>query len=77
MPSEMNAPACPYLTCEKTAFRASLDLSAAAKVNIIVTWYCQHPFHGMPLELGDARGDVEQQCAACPLPRQVSGDDED
>ena len=69
--------ACPYLTCEKTAFRTSLDLSAAAKVSIILTWYCRHPFHGMPLELGDARGDVEEQCAACPLPRQLSSDDED
>jgi len=62
--------ACPYLTCEKTAFRASLDLSAAAPVSVIVTWYCRHPFHGMPLQLGDARGDVEERCAACPLPRQ-------
>jgi len=68
--------ACPYLLCEKTAFRASLDLSAAAPVTIIVTWYCRHPFHGMPLELGDARGDVEEQCAACPLPRQEPDGDE-
>ena len=61
---------CPYLSGEKTAFRASLDLSAAAPVSIVVTWVCRHPFHGMALELGDARGDVEEQCAACPLPQQ-------
>ena len=61
---------CPYLTCEKTAFRQSLDLSKAAPVSIIVTWHCRHPFHGMPLELGDARGEVEDYCAACSLPRQ-------
>ena len=28
--------ACPYLICERTAFRASLDLSAASPVSIIV-----------------------------------------
>jgi len=70
MPSEMTEPCCPYLVCEKTAFRASLDLSAAAPMNIVVTWYCRHPFHGMRLELGDARSEVERHCAACSLPRQ-------
>jgi len=33
-----------------------------------VTWYCRHPFHGLTLELGDARDDVEKHCAACSLP---------
>lgn len=65
----MNPPGCPHLTCEKTAFRAILDLSAEAPVRVSVTWYCRHPFHGLPLELGKVRGDVEEQCAACPLPR--------
>ena len=75
MPSEMKHPACPYLVCEKTAFRASLDLSAAAPVNIVVTWYCRHPFHGMRLELGDARGEVDKHCEACSLPRpEPAGD---
>jgi len=76
MPSEMTHPVCPYLVCEKTAFRGSLDLSDAAPGNVIVTWYCRHPFHGMPLELGDARGDVEEQCAECPLPRRAPDGDE-
>jgi hypothetical protein len=61
---------CPYLTCEKTAFRASLDLTEAAPVSIIVIWHCRHPFHGMRLELGDARSEVESHCAACSLPKQ-------
>jgi hypothetical protein len=65
----MTERACPYLTCQKTAFRTSLDLSSPAEVRVIVTWYCEHPFHGLRLELGDARVAVEQQCAACPLPR--------
>ena len=51
MPGEMTEPCCPHLVCEKTALRASLDLSAATAVSIIVTWYCRHPFHGMPLDL--------------------------
>jgi len=70
MPHEMTNPDCPYLTCEKTAFRASLDLSAAAPVSLVVTWYCRHPFHGVRLELGDACSEVEKHCAACSLPRQ-------
>ena len=68
MPGEMTKAGCPYLVCEKTAFRTSLDLSAAAPVTIIVTWYCRHPFHGLRLELGDARSEVEKHCAACSLP---------
>ena len=70
MPGEMTDSSCPYFTCEKTAFRGNLDLTEAAPVSIVVTWHCKHPFHGMPLELGDARGEVEEQCAAFPLPRQ-------
>jgi hypothetical protein len=66
----MTHPACPYLACEKSAFRASLDLSESAPVSIIVTWHCRHPFHGMALELGDTRGEVDIHCSACPLPRQ-------
>ena len=76
MPSVMTHPACPYLVCEKTAFRASLDLSAAAPVSIVVTWYCRHPFHGIRLELGDARGEVEKLCAVCALPRHEPDGDE-
>ena len=68
MPRDMTESGCPYLTCEKTAFRGSLDLAQAAPVSVIVTWYCRHPFHGMSLELGGARGEVEDHCAACSLP---------
>jgi hypothetical protein len=68
---------CPYLVCEKAAFRGSLDLTAPAKVNVVVTWYCGHPFHGLPLELGDARREVEKHCAACSLPRRQPDADAD
>jgi phosphatidylserine/phosphatidylglycerophosphate/cardiolipin synthase-like enzyme len=71
MPSEMTQTGCPYLVRKKTAFRASLDLGAAAPASIIVTWYCRHPFHGMALELGDSRHEAEYFCAACPLPGQA------
>jgi len=77
MPCDMTESGCPYLTCEKTAFRGSLDLTEAAPVSIIVTWYCRHPFHGMPLELGDARSEVEKHCAACSLARQEPDDGAD
>ena len=70
MPGEMREPRCPYLQCEKTAFRGSLDLTVPSQVDVVVTWYCRHPFHGMRLELGDARSEVERHCAACSLPRQ-------
>jgi hypothetical protein len=66
--SEMKAPACPYLTRETTACRSSLDLSAPAEYEVISTWFCRHPFHGIRLELGDALVDVERHCAACSLP---------
>ena len=65
----MTDPACPHLVREKTAFRESLDLSGDAPFRVIVTWYCEHPFHGIRLELGDARAEVERHCAVCSLPR--------
>jgi hypothetical protein len=64
---EMKESTCPYLVCEKMAFRESLDLSEGAPVSIVVTWYCRHPFHGIRVELGDARREVEKICAACSL----------
>ena len=68
----MNAPACPYLTCEKATIRTNLDLSEPAQLMVIVTWYCEHPFHGIRLELGDARADVERHCSICTLPQPES-----
>ena len=61
-------PPCPYLVRETTVHRGSLDLSAPAQYEVISTWYCTHPFHGIRLELGDGRADVEQHCGACTLP---------
>jgi hypothetical protein len=72
----MKRPACPYLVRERTAFRESLDLSQEAPFQVVVTWYCKHPFHGIRLELGDARVEVEQVCAACTLPLPQSDQDE-
>ena len=60
--STMTELVCPYLVNETMAFRTTLDLSAAAKYEVVVTWYCEHPFHGIRLELGDGRADVEQHC---------------
>ena len=76
MPREMTHPGCPYLVYEKAVFRGSLDLTAPPQVSVIVTWYCRHPFHGMRLELGDARGDVEEHCEVCSLPRPDPDGDE-
>jgi hypothetical protein len=65
----MTESACHYLTCETTTFRESLDLSKEARVTVVLTWYCRHPFHGIRLELGDEFCAVERRCAACALPR--------
>ena len=66
----MTPTGCPYLVCEKAAFRGSLDLSVPSQVDVVVTWYCGPPFPGMPLELGDARSEVEKHCEACSLPQR-------
>ena len=65
----MNEPRCPYLVRETTAYRESLDLSRPAPTTVVVNWYCAHPFHGIRMDLGDARAAVEECCAACGLPR--------
>ena len=66
----MSESRCPYLRCVTTAMRESLDLRVEAQMDITRTWYCRHPFHGITLELGDARREMEKHCAACTLPRQ-------
>ena len=73
-PDEMNEPGCPHLVRETTVYRESLDLSRPAPVTVIVNWFCAHPFHGIRLDLGDARAEVEERCAACALPRPVGAD---
>jgi len=71
----MTRSVCPYLVCEKTAFRGTLDLTAEPRPIVVVRWYCEHPFHGIRLDLGDARSDTENHCAACTLPRpEADGD---
>ena len=65
----MNETDCPYLIRETIAYRESLDLSMSAPTTVTVTWHCSHPFHGIRLDLGDARAQVEERCAACSLPR--------
>jgi hypothetical protein len=62
---------CPYLHCETTAFRrVGIDLGEPAQVSVTRVWYCRHPFHGLRLELGDARLDMEERCGACGLPKE-------
>jgi hypothetical protein len=69
-------PSCPCLVRETSAYRGTLDLSVPAQYEVVSTWHCRHPFHGIRLELGDSRVDVEQVCAACTLPRPQSDRDE-
>lgn len=64
----MAGPGCPYLSHERAAFRESLDLSRPSPMSTVVTWYCEHPFHGIRLELGDTLAEVERRCGACTLP---------
>jgi hypothetical protein len=66
---DMTQSDCPYLKCVRTAYRESPDLTQADSMIVVLTWYCEHPFHGILLELGDARLAVERHCAACSLPR--------
>ncbi len=71
----MTKPRCPYLVCETTAIRETLDVREAAPLSVTVTWYCRHPFHGIRLELGDGRSDMEKHCAVCSLPRELPDGD--
>jgi hypothetical protein len=64
----MPEPDCPYLVRETIAYRESLDLSRAAPTTVVVTWFCEHPFHGIRLDLGNGRAAVEERCAVCSLP---------
>ena len=60
---------CPYLVRERTMYRENLDVSRSAPMTVVITWYCEHPFHGIRMELGDARAAAEGHCGSCALPR--------
>jgi len=74
--ADMRDAACSYLVLETTTFRRSLDLSSPADYEVISTWYCVHPFHGIRLESGVARAELERHCAACTLPQPQSNEHE-
>ena len=59
---------CPYLKRERTAWRESLDLSRPAPMAAVITWYCEHPFHGIRVDLGTSWAEVERRCRLCTLP---------
>ena len=64
----MNGLHCPYLVRETIAYRESLDLSREARTRVVTAWQCAHPFHGIAVDLGDEREEMERHCASCRLP---------
>jgi len=65
----MTASACPFLHLEKTGHRrVGPDFEIAPDFVMSESWWCRHPFHGIPLRLGVTRGEALEQCAACTLP---------
>jgi len=73
----MTGSPCPYLKRERTAWRENLDLSRPAPMTAVITWYCEHPFHGIRVDLGDSRTEAERRCGLCSLPRPDEGTAED
>ena len=59
---------CPHLVRETIAYRESLDLSREARTHVVTAWQCAHPFHGIAVDLGDEREEMERHCTACRLP---------
>jgi hypothetical protein len=65
----MTAPVCPFLRVEKIGHRrVGPDFEIALDFVMRESWWCRHPFHGIPLELGASSGEALEQCAACALP---------
>lgn len=60
-------PDCPYLGKTDTGYRENLNLVGESKIIIFTTWYCKHPFHGVVLELGDAKLEADKNCGLCSL----------
>lgn len=62
---------CPYLQVQRSAYR-TLTPSGAEAVEVHERWICRHPFHGLPLPLGESAAEATQHCVSCPLPRLPS-----
>ena len=60
---------CPHRAYVKVAMRKNFDLKESVEAAVSEKWFCQHPFHGVVLELGDSLADVEEVCSSCALPR--------
>jgi hypothetical protein len=65
----MTASACSFLRLEKIGHRLiGPDLEIATEFVMTESWWCRHPFHGIPLQLGDSSAAALEQCALCALP---------
>lgn len=59
---------CPYLHVQKTAQRLlGEQLSRTDHFDVETSWYCTHPFHGIPVQIGESKLEAEERCATCTL----------
>jgi len=58
---------CKYRSFLKMARRVNLSLSGGDTPEILIAWYCGHPFHGIALNIGDVEKEVAEHCERCRL----------
>lgn len=42
-------------------------------IEVREVWFCRHPFHGLPVPLGDVAAEAALRCGLCALPRDQEG----
>jgi hypothetical protein len=61
-------PTCPYIEVQRSAHRP-MTARGLGPIEVHEVWYCRHPFHGLPVPLGDVASAAARRCGLCPLPR--------
>lgn len=64
---------CPFLDVQRSGLRR-LTPWGDGKIEVRERYLCQHPFHGLPLPLGESRAEAASTCATCRLPRDPQPD---
>lgn len=59
---------CRFCTIQRSGLRRLAPLGAG-KIELREQYLCAHPFHGLPLPLGESAAEAAAVCAACRLPR--------
>lgn len=65
-------PPCPFMQVQRSGHRP-MTARGLGPIEVRERWFCRHPFHGLPVPLGDVAAEAARRCGLCALPRGERG----